>query len=206
MKKDLIKCIVITTIVWLVITGVFLFVFYKQTPVCKQDSLKEKSTTNIGEKDDFRLPSFYDYLTSEKDELYVSSKKYAEMVNYDSNKELNAVLDEGDKTNIDENFKKKPNFADHYIATPLGCGTSCQFLVIADVITGKLYYPKISAERGFDFDHMSKLLIANPPWDVYMARDAAPGIDLPSTYYVWENNELKLLREYYLDISVKEKK
>jgi hypothetical protein len=43
------------------------------------------------------------------------------------------------KTVITEEAKGKPNFAGHYWICGWGCGTECQYFVIVDCITGKIF-------------------------------------------------------------------
>lgn len=148
------------------------------------------------------FPKFDQYLTEEKDEAF--SGDYVNKVDYSSNKELNLLLNEWDRTNIDSWFKKGPNFADHYIAMELGCGTMCQYLVIVDAVNGKIYKPGVSAELGFRFDIMSKLLIVNDPWIIYENFSVEPRPDWLSTrYYIWENNNLKLISDNKIEVQVK---
>lgn len=153
---------------------------------------------------DIRLPKFDEYLTTEKEEAF--SGDFVKKVDYSSNIELTELLNEGDKMNIDAWFNKGPNFADHYVVMELGCGTMCQYLVIADAVNGKLYKPNATAQLGFSFDINSKLLIENHPWSIYEYKNTANDqhADLLSTsYYVWENNDLRLIKDIKTKIIVK---
>lgn len=51
------------------------------------------------------------------------------------------VLDADDemfRTRLRDAARQKPNFAAHYVLTTWGCGTSCLFVVIVDVRSGKI--------------------------------------------------------------------
>jgi len=170
--------------------------------------IRDNTILEFKDEKEVDLPGFGQFLVNSYGDIsiYDSSIQHATRVDYEGSKELKEMY-EYQKANIDGQFEKGPNFADHYVAITLGCGTACRYLLIADAINGKLYDPRISSAWGFDFDIDSKLIISDPPWTIYALRDSIPpSINLPSIYYVWENNQSKLIKEYYLDISVKEKK
>lgn len=43
------------------------------------------------------------------------------------------------RTRITKEMRTGPNFAGRYAIVEIGCGTSCQFAIVADVSTGRLY-------------------------------------------------------------------
>jgi hypothetical protein len=91
---------------------------------------------------------------------------------------------------------KGSNFAGHYTVAQWGCGPTCSAFGIIDAVNGKVYFPKTLSrvgwagwsgkEHGLNFRLESNLLI------VYGSpnEEKKNGI----YYYVWENNDLRLIR------------
>lgn len=80
------------------------------------------------------------------------------------------------------------NFAGHYTVVSIGCGSSCQFILIVDTKTGNVYDPGVGTFYGNKSTINSNLLILNP--------DLPPDIREmygDTEYYLWENNKLRRL-------------
>lgn len=56
-------------------------------------------------------------------------------------------------TRIQDGIKKGANFAGRYKVIPIGCGTGCSFIVVADVSTGQVY----TFPHGGEEDQMLRL-------------------------------------------------
>jgi hypothetical protein len=195
MRREVIFKVLILLFIFSIL-GNFILAFscYKKRDIVFENNKNINNSVN--------LPMADQYLTEEKDEAF--SGNYVKKVDYSSNKELNLLLSEGDKENINFWFKQGPNFADHYIVMTMGCGTMCKYLIIVDAVNGKMYKPDANAQLGFRFDIMSKLLIANDPWIIYENFGDKPLPDWLSTrYYIWENNSLKLIGENKIELQVK---
>jgi hypothetical protein len=66
------------------------------------------------------------------------------------------------KTVIRNTYNEKGvNFAGHYCFVEWGCGSPCQYSVIIDVVTGKIY-DGISASLGYEYKIDSKMITINP--------------------------------------------
>jgi hypothetical protein len=104
------------------------------------------------------------------------------------------------KTRIKEAYSKnKVNFAGHYCFVEWGCGLPCQYSVIVDVTTGKIYNG-LSSALDYEFQRDSRMIIVNPVnysgIDLYHPK---PGYFLDCPYckpeiYIW-NEEKKIFEQ-----------
>lgn len=102
-----------------------------------------------------------------------------------------------------------PNFAGHYIIVQWACGSPCGMMAIVDAPTGKVYNPPIS--EGFLLPPLPAAVPGDPdqfvPWVAgvefrqnsnLMIVRANPDPSKSSTnytyYFLWEDNQWKLLR------------
>lgn len=53
------------------------------------------------------------------------------------------------RTKITNEMKTGPNFAGHYAIIEIGCGTSCRFAFIGDVVTGQVFSVPYSGENYY---------------------------------------------------------
>ena len=74
------------------------------------------------------------------------------------------------------------NFNCHYKIVSWGCGTSCQIIIVIDVLNGNLV-KKFTCSLGSHFDLMSRLLILNPPNESEIDTNYRETIGLPE---FWE--------------------
>ena len=56
------------------------------------------------------------------------------------------------RTRIVNEMKTGPNFAGHYAVVEIGCGTSCRFVYVADVATGKVFAFPYGGEEYYMLD------------------------------------------------------
>ena len=75
------------------------------------------------------------------------------------------------------------NFSGHYCLISYRCGAPCQNFILVDVIEGQVYDGFIS-ENGFQFNLLSRMIIANPP-DSLGYYDANCSYCLPEIW-IWD--------------------
>jgi len=106
-----------------------------------------------------------------------------------------------------------PNFAGHYSVIQWGCGSPCLMMVVADALTGKVYdLPVVFGREGtqrialpmfglrpaeVDFRLKSRLFTMN----ACPEQPSRPNARCYSYYYLWTNNEWRLLRRVRLEDS-----
>lgn len=56
------------------------------------------------------------------------------------------------RTRIRDEMKTGPNFAGHYAIVEIGCGTSCRFVFVGDVATGKMFHFPYGGEENYSLD------------------------------------------------------
>ena len=95
------------------------------------------------------------------------------------------------RTKIREGAAEPINFAGRYIFVSWGCGTSCQYSVIIDGLTGEIHDGIIGTD--FEFQTDSNLLIASPTDD---DEEFDVGVFV-RLYYVFDGSNL--LRIYNTD-------
>jgi len=102
------------------------------------------------------------------------------------------------RTRLLEGAAAGPNFAGTYTVVTWGCGTDCQVMAIVDAKTGKVFFPGVSAELGFEYRLDSRLLVANATDEVSEVLEEG-GCDNPavagwatrSRFYEWNGERLK---------------
>jgi len=104
-----------------------------------------------------------------------------------------------------------PNFAGHYFVIQWGCGTSCLMMVVVDALTGKIHHLPLAFGREgnqkiglpmfglrpaeVDFRVTSRLFTMNAcPEHPNRAHASCF-----SYYYLWQDNEWRLLRRVRLE-------
>lgn len=163
-------------------------IFWQFTGFNKENIVDQNNKSDDTEETVFPLPRFSDYYTNLGDDLIKSIA-----INYNSNPEI----DEYYKLRIENTIIPDTNFAYSYRIFTVGCGTECHHIVVIDSSNGNIYFPNIVSRVGMDFDSYSKLLIVNPPKDIYETYGNDTKIwegDLKTYFYVWENNNFKLIK------------
>lgn len=138
------------------------------------------------------FPRFHDYSVMLGEDLVKSVA-----INFNSNPEIDKYRQALDNIQIPDT-----NFAYSYRIFTIGCGTECHEVVVIDSSNGNIYFPKIISRVGIDFASDSKLLVVNPPKDIYEVYGNDPkdwpsdylGEDLRTSFYVWENNQFNLIK------------
>ena len=104
-----------------------------------------------------------------------------------------------------------PNFAGHYFVIQWGCGSSCLMMAVVDASTGRIYYlPMAIGKKGnqriglpmfglrpaeVDFRVTSRLFTMN----ACPEQLNKPHASCYSYYYLWQDNDWKLLRRVRLE-------
>ncbi len=184
------------------------------------DELKEKDCDYYGKKghcipqieisniekidngDEFEIPKFNEYMDIE---AYVSSDE--EIAYVDLTSHPRAMRFRTKLRNASERASKVgSNFAGHYTIKIIGCGTSCSFVTMIDNINGQVYFPDITSAMGEDFNVKSRLLVVNPPWNIYRyCGSECKEIDwLYSIYYKWNEveKEFKFIKAFKPNINM----
>lgn len=114
------------------------------------------------------------------------------------------------RTRLREWATEKVNFAGHYILVTWGCGTGCVQIMFIDAKTGKVYHPD-SIRTNVDVNVHDEMLVGGRSWygegSVHFQPDSEllilvgePNEDADRrgiSYFVWHNNQLKLIRHVY---------
>jgi hypothetical protein len=127
-------------------------------------------------------------------------------INFNSNPEINKYKQALDNVRIPDT-----NFAYSYRIFTIGCGTECHEVVVINSSNGDIYFPKITSRVDIDFTSDSKLLVVNPPRDIYEVYGNDPknwpddyyGHTLKTSFYVWENNQFKLIKTAKINYDIK---
>lgn len=133
------------------------------------------------------LPTFHQYAATWGDGYSALGDSYdGKIAEVDLNSHPDARMF---RTALWEGVKNGPNFAFYYTIVMWGCGSECHDFAIVDVRDGKVYFPDFGFRWGLEFVEYSNLLIADP-YDI-----ESDHFGYPARYYVWENNNLRLIRE-----------
>jgi hypothetical protein len=97
------------------------------------------------------------------------------------------------KTVITETYKYVGvNFAGHYCLVNWGCGSPCQYFIVVDVLTGKIYNG-VDVALGLNYKANSRMLIVNPPDSSNYYFDCP--YCKPLVYIFDDNNKKFILRQ-----------
>lgn len=109
-----------------------------------------------------------------------------------------------------DNERPGPSFAGHYIVVAWGCGSLCQMMAVIDAATGRVYNPPLS--KDLDTQNLYDGRSLPSPAQVEFRLDSAlmivkanPDPSKVRTnyvhYFLWENNQWKLLRRIPIEPS-----
>lgn len=162
--------------------------------------IENKGENTNKEKKEIILPKFQDYVVNWIDENGnendARGDKYEGKIapiDFTSHPEAPDF-----ETALTEGIKDGPNFAFYYTIVPLICGGGCREIVVVDARNGKVFFPHLASVSGVDFKQYSKLLIINPIEniiDLYGNDSSEWPEGLHTSYYLWEDNEFKLIKE-----------
>lgn len=161
-------------------TVLFLLMFALELPVSAESGVANKLTFSPT-----NLPKFKDYPARE------TYKGKVAPVDLNSDSEAHQY-----RTRLREGVKNGPNFAGHYVAITIGCGSNCQMQWIVNAKNGKVI-DKFMSSLGAGFHLNSNLLILNPPTDElaekYKEMPNASFLSTETAYYILEKNTLTLI-------------
>ncbi|MCX6795780.1 MAG: hypothetical protein NT165_03615 [Candidatus Falkowbacteria bacterium] len=160
---------------------------------------KASSTSQYSEINSDVLPKFTDYSIRNNlgDDLPKINK-----IDLGNNSKANQF-----RTILNNTIGSDSNFAFHYKIVSIGCGTMCQSIAVIDSTDGKVYFPNVGSALGSKYKPESKLLIVNDPYDIYefYGNDLSKRPDwMTTSYYVWENNDFRLLKEVRIKYQVED--
>lgn len=181
-KEVLKKCFKITGIILVLILSVYYVNRYSSPNYAP-------ATKNSDEKIQIDIPRFADYPIEELGDSLIKPLP----IDFKSHPKASTF-----RTVLKKAEANGPNFAYKYTIADWGCGTECHSLAVIDSSNGKVYFPDIGYNVGIDFDINSRLLIVNPPKDIYENYGYDPKNwheGLETEYYIWENNDFKLIKK-----------
>jgi len=165
--------------------NIYLFKYYKES---SQSSATIKNDIGNPLSPSIDIPKYSDYSIEELGDDLIKPAP-VDLDSHPRAKEFKTVLQNAEA--------KGPNFAYKYTIATWGCGTACHSYAVIDSSNGKVYFPNIGAQLGTSFQINSRLLIVDPPEMVY--ENYGNNINEPkyptTQYYVWENNDFRLLKE-----------
>lgn len=128
------------------------------------------------------------------DEFIVEETEYVEPVLVDYTNSSFEIPKEA-QTYLDEGIKEGTPFADSYVFTEWGCGTSCQISAILNPANGDIVMFGLQSTVGFKTQPNSSLLIVNPKEYVEkeLALPEAISKNLDTEYYEMTDSGLKFL-------------
>ncbi len=144
---------------------------------------------------DIDMPKFSDYDSNNRG----STPQKPALVDFNSNDRARTY-----KTVLTAAESNGPNFAGHYTIATWGCGTECQSIAVIDSLDGRVY-DGVGSQVGMDYNINSKLLVVNPPYNIYELynNDSKKwNPSLTTRFYVWENNNFKLIKEAKINFNV----
>ena len=106
------------------------------------------------------------------------------------------------RTKIADGAAKGPNFAGHYTVVEWGCGKNCVEFLIADAISGRIYFhtgsvfsPLMVPDQGAASGRQYAGLEYQPDSSLLIADGCAeaPNPKCETRYYRWEKNRLVML-------------
>ena len=103
------------------------------------------------------------------------------------------------RTMLRMNAEKGVNFAGHYIVATWGCGSDCQSLAIIDARTGNVYFTPSVLLVGGQLYQEEDLLQFRKDSRLLIVAGARNDEGSGRYFYVWRNNQLKLIRAVEID-------
>ncbi len=100
------------------------------------------------------------------------------------------------RTAITNGMQAGAGFAGEYTVVSYGCGTSCVLHTIVNTRTGKIVsYNEILSSCGISYHSNSRLLVVNPPEEVYSAfGNDIPENYCPTEYYYLSKDGTKMIK------------
>jgi hypothetical protein len=150
----------------------------RQTTVSPISTVNSSKKTLVSESATQRVsqaPIFKDYSATEN---FSGTPAPVNLASHPQARTFRTVLQQG--------AKQGPNFAGKYTLLTWGCGTSCQMVGIINAETGSVYMLDSPAEAGVKFQLDSRLLIVNPPENLFENKPDW----LQTRYYVWDGTKL----------------
>lgn len=187
MKKIILP---ISIILGCIILGVFYYV--------AQTNKQETSKPQVDKTADVaQIPRYSEYSIGWGDDLPKINK-----VDLSSHPKANMF-----RTTLKSEIGSEADFAFYYKVAIWGCGSSCQSMAIIDSRDGKIYFPDITSSVEMRYEPRSKLLVVHDPYDIYefYGNDLSERPDdMFTSYYVWENNDFRLIKEANITYKVED--